>query len=260
MPTTLIFGGSGKVARHLARILAKEHRPAHTVYSVIRNADQTASLEAIGARPIVQSIEESSIADFVATIVRTKPDFVVWSAGAGGGSPARTKAVDQDGAIKAMDALAEASEADGSIGKRFIMVSAIDVRDRSKGAPSWYSDKDKEHSDKVWSYIGTYMDAKLAADISLRSENERRGLEYTIVRPGMLSLESGTGRVRAGKVALTGAIPREDVARVVVAVIENEKTAGLAFDVMGDGDGVDEIDRAIARVADANEDAFEGNF
>lgn len=259
MPTTLIFGGSGKVARHLARILASEHRPAHKVYSVIRNPDQAASLEALGAEPVVQSIEDSSVDDLVATIKRTRPDYVVWSAGAGGGSAARTRAVDQDGAIKAMDALAEASRAEpGIVGRRFVMVSAVDVRDRSKAVPDWYGDEDRKISDKAWGSIGGYMAAKLAADASLRGENERRGLAYTIVRPGGLSLKPGTGRVRAGKVSLAGTVPREDVARLLVAVLENEATVGLAFDVLGDGEGADDVEGAVARVAEAKEDTFEG--
>ena len=184
MPITLIFGGSGKVARHLTRILTSQTNPTHTVHSVIRKTEQVPDLESLGAKPVVQSIEESSVADLSKTISSLKPDYVVWSAGAGGGNPERTRAVDNEGAIKCMDAVAAAGI------KRYIVVSAVDVRDReNKPVPSWYGPGDKERSDKVWGAIGPYMKAKFAADKELRTGNAKRELDYTIVRPGGLSMD-----------------------------------------------------------------------
>lgn len=55
-------------------------------------------------------------------------------------------------------------------------------------------------SERVWGAIGHYMQAKFEADRDLVRENGRRGLEYTIVRPGGLRDEEGTGRIEAGKV------------------------------------------------------------
>merc|ERR1712137_389844 len=102
----------------------------------------------------------------------TQASNIIWSAGAGGGSPERTRAVDRDGAIKCMDAAAKAGV------KRFVMVSAVDVRDREgKPEPEWYDDGDRERSDGAWKAIGAYYEAKLAADKSLVTENGRRGLE-----------------------------------------------------------------------------------
>lgn len=192
MPTTLIFGGSGKVARHLTRILTSQANPTHTVYSVIRKTEQVPDLESLGAKPVVQSIEASSVPDLSKTIASLKPDYVVWSAGAGGGNPERTKAVDNEGAIKCMDAVAAAGV------KRYIVVSATDVRDReNKPVPSWYGPGDKDRSDKVWGAIGPYMGAKLAADKELRTGNVKRNLDYTIVRPGGLSMDVSTSCVKA---------------------------------------------------------------
>jgi len=210
MPNTLIFGGSGKVARHLTRLLVKNE--GHTVYSVIRNPDQKESLAALGANPIVQSIETSTTTDLTLLIQSVSPTTVVWAAGAGGGDPERTKAVDNEGAIRSMDATAAAGV------RRYIIVSALDVRDRSLAVPEWYDDADRQRSDRVWSAIGPYMAAKLAADRSLVSENERRKLDYTIVRPGGLSEEPGVGTVSAGKIHLSPTIPREDVAAFVSSV------------------------------------------
>lgn len=248
--TTLIFGGSGKVARHITRLLSQTEN--HTVHSIIRKAEQSASITELGGKPVVQSIEGSSAEDMAATIKSTQASNIIWSAGAGGGSAERTRAVDRDGAIRCMDAAALAGV------KRFVLVSAVDVRDREgKAEPEWYDDGDRERSDGMWKAIGPYMEAKLAADRSLVTENGRRGLEYTIVRPGRLSEEASTGKVEAGKVHLAESIPREDVARVVVECLKQPKTVGLAFDVVG---GKTAIEKAVADVAVGKVDTFEGRY
>lgn len=246
---TLIFGGSGKCARHITRLLAAE---GHTVHSVIRNPDQKPDIEGLGGTPIVQSIEESSVEDLANTITRTKASTILWCAGAGGGNPERTRAVDNEGAIRSMDATVKAGV------KRYIIISAIDVRDRqNKPEPEWYDDNDRQRSDKVWSAIGPYMQAKFAADRSLVTENGRRGLEYTIVRPGGLTNEPAKGTIAAGKVHLGATISREDVARTVVECVKNDKTKGLAFDCVG---GETPIVDAVAEVAKGRIDGFAGRY
>lgn len=86
----------------------------------------------------------------VSTIESTNPSTIVWAAGAGGGSPERTRAVDNEGAIKSMDATAKAG-----VTKRYIIISAVDVRDReNKPEPEWYDDGDRDRSNKVWGAIG----------------------------------------------------------------------------------------------------------
>lgn len=94
MPTALILGGSGKVARHLTTKLAAS---SYTIHSIIRNPAQIPDLEGLGAKPIIQSIEDSSVDELAATIKKANPDVVIWSAGAGGGNPERTKTVDHLG-------------------------------------------------------------------------------------------------------------------------------------------------------------------
>lgn len=249
MPTTLILGGSGKVARHLTRQLVSK---GYTVHSIIRNSSQSDSLSSLGAQPIVQSIEEATVTSLASTIRESGAQTVVWAAGAGGGNPERTKTVDQEGAIKSMDATAEAGV------KRFIIVSALDMRDReNKPVPDWYDENDKKLSERVWGAIGPYMRAKLVADTELRTGNAKRGLQYTIVRPGGLSEEKGKGTVAAGMVHLGTSVSREDVAAVVVACIEDEKTIGLAFDVVGGDIGVVE---AVRKVGEERIDTFEGFY
>ncbi|GIZ46761.1 hypothetical protein CKM354_000987400 [Cercospora kikuchii] len=251
MATTLIFGGSGKVARHITRILSSE---GGIVHSIIRNPSQKPDIESLGGRPIIQSIEDSSVEDFIQTIKSTQPNTVIWAAGAGGGSPERTQKVDYEGAVKAADATAAAG-----VTKRYIIISALDVRDReNKPEPEWYDDADRDRSNKVWNAIGPYMKAKYAADKNLVENNGRRGLEYTIVRPGGLSEDAGTGKIDAGKVHLNRTIPREDVARAVVEVIKNEGTKGLAFDLVG-GDELT-VKQAVEKVAKGRIDTFEGRY
>jgi len=81
--------------------------------------------------------------------------------------------------------------------------------------------------------------------------------EYTIVRPGRLTLEPGTGRVAAGRVALGRGISREDVAMVVVECLKNPGTIGLAFDIVG---GEVDIKDAVQRVAEDKIDCFTGYY
>lgn len=248
MPTTLIIGGSGKVARALTSLLISKN---HTVHSLIRNPAQSASITALGAKPIVQSIESTSTADLIATIRSCSPDVIVWSAGAGGGDPARTRAVDHEAAVRSFDAAAAAGV------KRYIMVSAIDTRDRAKTAPEWYNDEDKKASDGMWNAIPVYMEAKLAADRDLRTGNEKRGLEYTIVRPGKLSENKGTGKIKAGKIHFGGDVSREDVAAVIAACMEDKGTVELAFDLLG---GDTPIAEAVGKIGKDRIDTFEGYY
>lgn len=243
MPNTLIIGGHGKVARQLTRILRTDRKPRHTVYNLIRSESQIPTIASLGGEPIVQSLEDSTVSALAQTISKCNASAVVFSAGAGGGNPERTQLVDHHGAIKAMDAAVQAGVT------RFVMVSALDVRDRdTKPVPVWYSEGDRERSDRVWSALGPYLLAKLAADRELRTGNGKRGLRYTIVRPGALSDEPGVGRVVAGKVGMGNMISREDVARVVAECLDNEGTVGLAFDVIGCGQG--KVDKAVAEAVE----------
>lgn len=90
----------------------------------------------------------------VKTIKSTNASTVVWAAGAGAGNADRTKAVDQEGAIRSMDATAKAGV------KRYIIISAVDVRDReNKPKPEWYNDDDLDRSNKVWGAIGVSLSA-----------------------------------------------------------------------------------------------------
>lgn len=134
-------------------------------------------------------------------------DAVVFSAGSGGKTGLdKTLLVDLDGAMKAVEA-AEKAGAD-----RFVMVSALQAHHRE----SWNEQ------------MRPYYVAKHYADRML----EHSSLNYTIVRPGGLLNEPGKGRVSLAKNQERGSIPREDVARTIVAALEEESTYKRGFDLV----------------------------
>ncbi|OBG89724.1 NAD-dependent dehydratase [Mycobacterium sp. E802] len=148
-------------------------------------------------------------------------EAVVFAAGAGPGSgAARKQTVDRDAAIL----LADAAEAAGV--SRYVMVSALSADDRSLD----------ENYDDVFR---AYMHAKSEADADVRA---RAGLRTTIVRPGGLTDEPGSGHVTVAESTGRGSIPREDVARVLLAVLDKPETAGRTFEVIS---GKTPIDAAL---------------
>ncbi|WP_029117793.1 NAD(P)H-binding protein [Mycobacterium sp. URHB0044] len=203
----VIAGGHGKIALILERLLSQR---GDSVAGLIRNPAQAADLEAAGAEAVVVDLEKASVAE-VAEHVRGA-DAVVFAAGAGPGSgAARKETVDRDAAILLADAALDADV------RRYLMVSAIDADRRA----------DAGTSDPVYT---AYLRAKAAADEAVRS---RGALRSTIVRPGLLTDEPGTGRVTIAAETGRGSIPRADVAAVLVAVLDAPETAGHTFELIG---------------------------
>ena len=202
----VIAGGHGKIALILERLLAER---GDSVAGLIRNPDHRADLLAAGAEPIVLDLEKATV-DEVAGAVRGA-DAVVFAAGAGPGSgAARKQTVDRDAAIL----LADAAETAGV--DRYVMVSALAADDRSLD----------DGYDEVFR---AYMHAKAEADANVRA---RTGLRTTIVRPGGLTDDAGTGLVRIAESTGRGTVPREDVARVLQAVLDTPQTAGRTFELI----------------------------
>lgn len=209
----VIAGGHGKIALILERLLAARGDEA---VGLFRNPAQSADLEAAGATPVVLDLESASVDD-VADAVRGA-DAVVFAAGAGPGSgAARKQTVDRDAATL----LADAAEAAGV--SRYVMVSALAADDRSL---------DKNY-DEVFR---AYMRAKSEADADVRA---RAGLRTTIVRPGGLTDDPGTGTVTVAEATGRGSIPREDVARILLAVLHEPETAGRTFEVISGSTPID---------------------
>ena len=206
MMRIVIAGGHGKIALILERLLS---RRGDSVAGFIRNPDHAADLEAAGAEAVVLDLEQAS-ADDVASHLRGA-DAVVFAAGAGPGSgAARKETVDRDAAIL----LADAAEL-AKVG-RYVMISSM-------GADAEAPD---DAGDPVFV---AYLRAKGAADDNVRA---RKALESTIVRPGLLTNDPGTGRVTIADDTGRGSIPREDVAAVLLAVLDEPGTGGQTFEVI----------------------------
>ncbi len=202
----VIAGGHGKIALITERLLSAR---GDSVVGLIRNPDHADELRVAGAEPIVVDLENTTNG-VVSTHLRGA-DAVIFAAGAGPGSgAARKETVDRDAAIL----LADAAEAAGV--SRYVMVSAM-------GADV---DAPDDAGDDVFV---TYLRAKGAADDIIRS---RASLSATIVRPGLLTDEPGTGQVAIAERTGRGSIPRADVAAVLVAVLDAPQTAGTTFDVI----------------------------
>src|SRR5690606_28184888 len=107
-----IIGGHGKVALHLTRMLSAR---GHHVTGIIRNPDHAPDVEAAGAVPLVADVEQLGVEELMHHVAGH--DALVWSAGAGGGDPDRTRAVDRDAAIRSVDAAVAAGV------ERYVMVS-----------------------------------------------------------------------------------------------------------------------------------------
>ena len=202
-----LFGGHGKIALILAPMLVDA---GHEVTSIVRNPDHVADVEATGATAVVSSVEDAD-ADTLVELL-TGQDAVVWSAGAGGGNPDRTYAVDRDAAIRSMDAAAAAGA------NRYVMVSF------SGSFPDARVPADNP--------FRHYQDAKIDADEHLRGTD----LDWTILAPGTLTLEPGGGAVNPDARFRDGDVTsRELVAQVALAVLEDSRASRRTL-VFGDGD------------------------
>ena len=155
-----IFGGHGKVALLLAPMLVGA---GHEVTSVVRNPDHVADVEATGATALVSSVEDADTEAL--TSLLDGADAVVWSAGAGGGDPERTYAVDRDAAIRSMDAAVAVGV------ERYVMVSF------SGSTPDALVPEDNP--------FRHYQDAKIAADDHLRDELARGDVAVVEGRVGV---------------------------------------------------------------------------
>ncbi|KAL5496109.1 hypothetical protein ACEPAH_3026 [Sanghuangporus vaninii] len=239
-----IVGGHGNVSMRLARLLSA--RPNTKVLSIFRNPQHTEDVSATGASPLILSLEDDPKEKF--TEAFENKDIVYFSAGAGGkGRPERTRKVDYEGALKVFDAI----ELVSGEKPRLIIVSAIDVRDPNV-IPAHYNDEDKAVSERIRSSIPVYMQAKYDADKNLV---QRTAFKWTILRPGGLSNEPGTGKASVGKARLKNTISRDDVAYTLALLADRPDASGLAIDVAG---GDDKIEDALDAFIKKGETDFLG--
>lgn len=203
----LIVGANGQIGKLLVKLIKDGGK--HTARAMVRKEEQVPQFEDMGVETAVASLEGT--VDELAEAAKGC-DAIVFSAGSGGNTGYdKTLLIDLDGAAKAIEA-AEKAGVD-----RFIMVSAIQANNRDKWSET----------------IKPYFVAKHYADRIL----ENSGLNYTIVRPGGLTNDPGTGHIKAAENLERGFIPREDVAKTLYAVLNQENTYRRAFDlVSGDED------------------------
>ena len=195
----VIAGGHGQIAMHLHPILKER---GHNVRGLIRKPEQKKDLQEAGALPVLVDIEKKEDISNEVGIA----DAVVFAAGAGAGSGKERKwSVDRDGAIK----LIEAAKKNGI--KRYIMISAMGL--------------ETPRGDEVFQ---VYQQAKAQADEALRNS----GLKYVILKPGRLTNDDGTGKVKIAEKLDSGEIPREDVAKVIAEVLENKNIENAEFDLL----------------------------
>ncbi|MFF8956264.1 SDR family oxidoreductase [Streptomyces sp. NPDC014894] len=200
----VIAGGHGQIALRLERLLSAG---GHHVVGVVRDPGQSQDLRDAGAEPVVLDLESASV-DEVAEALRGA-DAAVFAAGAGPGSGvARKDTVDRGAAVLFADAAERAGV------RRYLVVSSMGADARHEG-------------DEVFD---AYLRAKGAADDDVRS---RSGLDWTVLRPGGLTNDAGTGLVRLKASTGRGPVPRDDVAAVLAELLETPATAGLTLELIG---------------------------
>jgi uncharacterized protein YbjT (DUF2867 family) len=208
-----IAGAHGKIAMRLSRLLTAG---GQQVIGLIRNPDHADEVSETGAQPAVCDLEHAALDEIAAAVKGA--EVVVFAAGAGPGSGAQRKlTMDRDGAIKLLRA-SDQSRA------RYVMVSAVGAEDPPEG-------------DDVFS---VYLRAKGEADAAVMASDR----EWTIVRPGGLTDDPGTGRVRIDIAPFRGQVPRGDVAAVLEAVIDGDSASGRVIYVNG---GDDPVEQALAK-------------
>ncbi|MBI0293922.1 NAD(P)H-binding protein [Streptomyces sp. PRKS01-29] len=215
----VIAGGHGQIALRLERLLTAR---GDEVAGIIRKPEQAGDLLASGTEPVVCDLESASPEDVVKHLEGA--DAAVFAAGAGPGSGAtRKETVDHRAAVLFADAAEQAGA------RRFLIISSM-------GA----SHEPPPDTDPVFA---AYLRAKAAADDDIRA---RDGLDWTVLRPGLLTNDPGTGRVKLAERTGRAEITRDDVAAVLVALLDEPRTAGRTLELINGDTAVADAVRAIA--------------
>jgi uncharacterized protein YbjT (DUF2867 family) len=210
-----IAGGHGQIALRLAKLLSQR---GDQVVALIRNPGHADDVSQAGAEPAAVDLEHASTEDVAQAIAGC--DAVVFAAGAGPGSGSeRKETMDYGGAVKLIAAAKQVGVS------RYVIVSSMGADPDASGEDTF----------------SVYLRAKGRADEAVRAS----GLDATVVRPGGLTNEPGTGRVRLGESLPRGQVPRDDVAAVIVAVLDSPNTIGRTVDLIGGDTPVAEAVTAI---------------
>jgi uncharacterized protein YbjT (DUF2867 family) len=211
-----IAGGHGQIALRLAKVLSER---GDEVVALIRNPDHADDVRQAGAKPVLADLENAGEDDVAQAIAGC--DAVVFAAGAGPGSgPERKETMDYGGAVKLIAAAKRAGI------DRYVIVSSMGANPELPGDDTF----------------SVYLRAKGRADEAVRAS----GLKATVVRPGGLTNDAGTGRVTLGESVPRGQVTRDDVAAVLAAVLDSPNTIGRTVDLIGGDTPVAEAVKAIA--------------
>ncbi|QFZ74856.1 NAD(P)H-binding protein [Streptomyces fagopyri] len=213
----VIAGGHGQIALRLERLLAAR---GDEVAGIIRRAEQGDDLRAAGAEPVLCDLESASVEEVAAHL--RGADAAVFAAGAGPGSgTARKDTVDRGAAVLFADAAEQAGV------RRYVVVSAM------RADPSHQGDD----------VFDVYLRAKGAADEYVRG---RTALDWTILRPGGLINDAGTGLVRLEASTGRGTVTRDDVAAVIAELVDTSATAGLTLELISGSTPVSVAVKSVA--------------
>ncbi|WP_281658869.1 SDR family oxidoreductase [Halobacillus sp. Cin3] len=203
----LVAGANGHTGRLLVEYLKAD---GHEPYGLIRKEEQKAAVEKLGGTPVLADVTKSDVGYAVKGM-----DAVIFAAGSGSSTGAdQTEAVDRDGAIN----LVKATENLGI--KKFIMLSSMAAGEPERGP------EELKH----------YMKMKGEADDYLASTE----LDYTIVRPGGLTNESGTSKIQVGEKVDAGTISREDVAKTMIACLQEQNCYHKTFEMISGDQQIEE--------------------
>ncbi|MFJ4774627.1 NAD(P)H-binding protein [Streptomyces uncialis] len=214
---TVIAGGHGRIALRLERLLAAR---GDEVVGLVRHPEQGDDLRAAGAEPLVCDLESAPVEEVAGHLAGA--DAAVFAAGAGPGSGAdRKDTVDRAAAVLFADAAERAGV------RRFLVVSSMGADPGHRG-------------DEVFD---VYLRAKGAADADVLA---RAGLDVTVLRPGALTDDPGTGRVRLEASTGRGSVSRDDVAAVLAELLDTPATAGLTLELVAGATPVAVAVKAVA--------------
>jgi nucleoside-diphosphate-sugar epimerase len=218
----VIAGGHGKIAIRLTRLLAQR---GDTVVGIVRNPRHVDDIRKAGGDAVVLDLERATVDEVAQTLAGA--DAAVFSAGSGNAATAaRRDKMDRAAVVLVMDAAEKAGV------RRFVHVSSINVgcadsRDIGEG-------------------YAVYLRAKRAAEQHIF---DRDGLDWTILRPGVLTDDRGdgtveltTGNMVGPKAARFDRVARDDVAATLMAILDRPDTAGRIYVVLG---GETPIEKAL---------------
>lgn len=200
----LVIGANGQIGKQLVSLI--QESDSLKAKAMIRKQEQASYFEELGAETVLVDLEDDTkkIAEAAEGV-----DAIVFAAGSGPKTgPDKTMLIDLDGAVKSIEAAKQANV------KRFVLISSYDTS--------------REAIQEADSSFAPYVAAKHYADDWLR----RTDLDYTIVHPGMLTNDDGTGKIEAAKKVEANKVPRDDIAHVLLACLEDKSTIGKEFQVI----------------------------